>query len=271
MSDQNLNNGEQSSAAAAPSKQHGDYNCQICKFKTDASEEEHVPCWWRPWGPFGGDHSKTQKWLASKIESKPVHIIVVTLVLLDLLIILTDLSLQSFYPMEEEAPDAVHTAEKALAWTSVTILSIFTLEQFVKLAVFGPRYFLKVWHAIDAFVIITSLILEILLRGPSREVASLLIIFRLWRLVRIMHALAEEITIEHEESSKHHHKLEEKMQQRIHELERQLHLPPSPPMTLHSNERKNNLNTNGSSGTSISSDVSNGNNTSHSHDPLDIL
>jgi hypothetical protein len=268
LSDQNLHNGEQSRVVASPCKENGEWNCQLCKRETKTDEVERCPWWWRPFGPFSGDHSKMQQSLAKKLESRPLHIIVVVLVLLDLLIILTDLSLQSFFPIEEEAPHAVHTAEDVLAWTSVGILSLFTLEQFIKLAVFGPSYFCRVWHAIDAFVIVTSLVLEILLRGPSREVVSLLIIFRLWRLARIMHAIAEEITIEHEESIKQHHKLEKKMQQRIHELEQQLQVPLSPPMRLHEEKKsKNTLNNTGSTSTS---EVSNTSNTRHLHVPNDI-
>ncbi|KAH7619219.1 hypothetical protein Ndes2526B_g06173 [Nannochloris sp. 'desiccata'] len=269
ISDQNLSNGDQSNVAAAPTTNNEDWDCQFCKHgaKTDAPAEEPSPWWWT----VCGDHSRTQKWLAKKLESRPVHITVVALVLLDLILILTDLALLSFYPIEEESPHAVHTAENTFAWISVGILSLFTLEQLIKLAVFGPSYFYRVWHALDALIIVTSLVLEILLRGPSREVVSLLIIFRLWRLVRIMHAIAEEIATEHEESAKQHHKLERKMQQRINDLEWQLQLPLSPPMRLHEKKSKNGLTNNGGTNSTSTTDVKNANDTRHLHDPHDIL
>lgn len=42
----------------------------------------------------------------------------------------------------------------------------------------------------DAVVVITSLTLELTLRGIAQEVASLLIFFRLWRILRVMHGVA---------------------------------------------------------------------------------
>jgi hypothetical protein len=42
----------------------------------------------------------------------------------------------------------------------------------------------------DAVVVVTSLTLELTLRGIAQEVASLLIFFRLWRILRVMHGVA---------------------------------------------------------------------------------
>jgi hypothetical protein len=242
MSDQNnlkLNGSNQEERSIGT-----EWHCQFCKVsKAKAHEDHEPPIWWR----IGSkDYSETQKWLAKKIECRSVHLMIIILIFLDLCLILTDLSLSSFYPIEEEAPDAVHTVQNVFAWTSVGILSIFTLEQIAKLIVFGPQYFFKFWHALDAFIIIASLVLEIVLRQnqDAREVASLLIIFRLWRLVRIMHGIVEEVTVENEERMKNHHRLEKKMQMRINELELQLNLPPSPPMTLNGKKSKNNLTSN---------------------------
>jgi hypothetical protein len=250
MADQNnLTNGEEHSIGADSNTKIEDWDCQFCTKATkgDALEEERPPIWWR----IGGNHSETQKSLAKKLESRPVHILIVALVLLDLTLILTDLSMSSFYPNEEEAPEAVRSASNVFAWISVGILSVFTLEQLSKFVVFGPAYFFKFWHALDAFIIIASLVLEVVLRGAAREVTSLLVIFRLWRLVRIMHSIAEEVSAEHGESIEQHHKLEKKMQQRINELEKQLQLPPSSPITLNDKNSKQNLNTitNGSDNT----------------------
>lgn len=86
-----------------------------------------------------------------------------------------------------------------------------------------------------------------------------------------MHAIAEEIATEHEESAKQHHKLERKMQQRINDLEWQLQLPLSPPMRLHEKKSKNGLTNNGGTNSTSTTDVKNANDTRHLHDPHDIL
>ena len=47
------------------------------------------------------------------------------------------------------------------------------------------------WHLLDAAVVIASLVLELALKGTDKEVAALLIVFRLWRIIRVMHGVAE--------------------------------------------------------------------------------
>ena len=100
---------------------------------------------------------------------------------------------------------AAHSAETALSWTSITILCIFVAEQLLRLLVFGPRYFLSWWHALDAAIVIVSLVLELVLKGVERETLSLLVVFRLWRLVRIMHAVSVELEMQHDEALQRHH------------------------------------------------------------------
>ena len=43
------------------------------------------------------------------------------------------------------------------------------------------------------------------MRGTLREAASLLVILRLWRLVRVAHAVAESVTLEHHLELDRHH------------------------------------------------------------------
>jgi hypothetical protein len=108
----------------------------------------------------------------------------------------------------------VHTAEAALSWTSISILGVFTLEQAAKLAVFGPPYFVRsAWHSLDAAIIVASLVLEAVLRGVARETVSLLIVFRLWRLVRVMHGVAESVAEEHVVRMERHHDKERALAQ----------------------------------------------------------
>ncbi|KAF7793115.1 hypothetical protein EIP86_004223 [Pleurotus ostreatoroseus] len=45
-------------------------------------------------------------------------------------------------------------------------------------------------HLFDAFVIIVTFLLEVVLKGRERELAGLLIILRLWRLVKLVGGIA---------------------------------------------------------------------------------
>lgn len=80
-----------------------------------------------------------------------------------------------------------------LAQVSLAITTFFLVE--IPLSVwaiglqnynpFGPVPHAAL-HFFDAIVIVTTFVLEVVLRGRERELASLLIILRLWRLVKLV-------------------------------------------------------------------------------------
>jgi len=73
---------------------------------------------------------------------------------------------------------------------------IFVLEHLVRLWASGWRYFLRVphWplHLLDAFVVFTTLILEIGLRSYPElsSLVALLVLLRLWRLIKVVEGVA---------------------------------------------------------------------------------
>jgi len=52
------------------------------------------------------------------------------------------------------------------------------------------RYFSSKFHILDFLVIVASFIVDILLRGTIKEVASLIILIRLWRVFKIIEELS---------------------------------------------------------------------------------
>jgi len=48
------------------------------------------------------------------------------------------------------------------------------------------RFFKQWFHCFDAFVIIAGFIIDVATHGTVEEIASLIIIFRLWRFVKIV-------------------------------------------------------------------------------------
>ncbi|RCI00852.1 hypothetical protein CU097_015003 [Rhizopus azygosporus] len=117
---------------------------------------------------------------------------------------------------------------------SVCICVLFILEITLSLIAFGPRYFLPGWphwklHVFDAAVVITTFVLEIVLKGKEREVAGLLIIFRLWRVVKVIEAVVLSMSFTHQEEleklKERNEELQEKLkqvEQRNRELEQQV-------------------------------------------------
>ncbi|KAG0197452.1 hypothetical protein BGX28_009060 [Mortierella sp. GBA30] len=94
------------------------------------------------------------------------------------------------------------------------------LEILLKFVTFGPRYFWRgiphgILHLVDAVIIITSFTLEIILKGAEQELTNLLIVFRLWRVVKLTGTVAIEVS-EHDEARV------ALLKDRIHSLETEL-------------------------------------------------
>ena len=107
------------------------------------------------------------------------------------------------YPLEETDHKAgydyskypgVDVAHTALYSTTLVILASFLLELLALVYLLGPRHFCKqITYVVDLVVVAVSFSLEIFLKHASQEVLSvlpgILIIFRVWRFVRIGHGL----------------------------------------------------------------------------------
>lgn len=103
---------------------------------------------------------------------------------------------------------------------SLAIISIFMFEILLKIFAFGPGYFWIgtphwILHLVDAIIILTSFLLEIFLKGAEQELSSLLIVFRLWRVVKLTGTVAIEVS-EHDQA---HVAL---LEGRVKELEQEL-------------------------------------------------
>lgn len=91
-----------------------------------------------------------------------------------------------------EGPDAPQWLE-VLSHISLAITTFFLIEIPLSVFAFGPGFYRPFGsyphaslHFFDALIIMTTFILEVVLRGRERELASLLIILRLWRLVKLV-------------------------------------------------------------------------------------
>jgi hypothetical protein len=73
----------------------------------------------------------------------------------------------------------------------------------------GLRYFRSTFHCFDAAVIVASFVIDALLRGILEEIASLVIILRLWRVIKII----EELSVGAQEQSEALHERLELLEQ----------------------------------------------------------
>ncbi|KAF9185283.1 hypothetical protein BGZ51_002758 [Haplosporangium sp. Z 767] len=138
--------------------------------------------------------------LGEILETKRAHVVVLLLTLLDIILVMLQIGASLLHLDETEEETWVIAL---LGHLSLAIVSVFVLEILLRLFAFGPRYFWKptphgYLHLIDAVIILTSFLLEVFLKGAGQELSSLLIIFRLWRVLKLTGTVALEVT-EHDQ------------------------------------------------------------------------
>lgn len=179
-----------------------------------------------------------RQFLAHNFETTRFHMAIIGLTFLDMVFIVTELLVQvvasttscrlvdaeGHYKAELVFSPSVNTALEVLFWLSISILVLFCTEISMKFMVFGPLYFFRhPFELFDAVVIVTSLVLDLVFHGQEEGVAiEVLIVLRMWRLVRIMDSVAGEVKDNLElQKHKFEKKLKE-MEKKIEERDREI-------------------------------------------------
>ncbi|KAI0310043.1 hypothetical protein OF83DRAFT_1071155 [Amylostereum chailletii] len=134
---------------------------------------------------------------ANALESSWTHKLVITLIIIDAACVLADLSYILLSPgCTPPGPDGPVWLD-VLSYISIAITSVFLIEIPLSIWSLGAQHynpFSSVPHAplhfFDAAIIVTTFVLEVVLRGKERELAELLIILRLWRLIKLVGGVA---------------------------------------------------------------------------------
>ena len=144
--------------------------------------------------------------LQAKLHSHRFQMIIIGLVVIDFLIVLVQL-LMDIQVIKGVHHD--HLAIQFLHYTSIVILGLFLIEIVVKLYAFGLDFFHHKLEVFDAIVVIVSFALDIAYSGnmDAWDAVGLLVLLRLWRVVRIVNGIALSVKIEMDE--KMHHLKEE--------------------------------------------------------------
>ncbi|BGO90235.1 hypothetical protein NBRC10512_002438 [Rhodotorula toruloides] len=81
---------------------------------------------------------------------------------------------------------------------SLLITGAFVVEILLDFTAFGPAYYLTDrfhWlHSADAVVILVAFVLEVVLKGTEKQIASLITILRLWRLIKLVSSAEVSLT-----------------------------------------------------------------------------
>lgn len=82
---------------------------------------------------------------------------------------------------------------EALAHVSLVITILFLIEIPMAIWAFGLQYYNPfgrtthaALHLFDAAIIVVTFILEVVLKGRERELAGMIIVLRLWRLIKLV-------------------------------------------------------------------------------------
>ncbi|KAJ7098022.1 hypothetical protein B0H15DRAFT_1019275 [Mycena belliarum] len=131
---------------------------------------------------------------AQFLESRPLHLLVVFLISVDASCVLADLGYAFLH--ETCTPPAGPGSPlwlTVLSHISLGITAFFLIEIPLTLWALGWSFYDPLGpvphaalHLFDAFIILTTFILEVVLKGREQELAGLLIILRLWRLVKLV-------------------------------------------------------------------------------------
>jgi len=172
----------------------------------------------------GHEHSDSKswrEWTAKTLESQRLHKTVIALITIDASCVLADLTYTFLTDTCEVSEGNEPLWLTIAAHISLIITTFFLIEIPLTIWAFGFSYYRPrgpVLHAslhlFDAFVIVTTFVLEFVLRGRERELAGLLIILRLWRLVKLVGGVAVGAGELNEETSKRLAEAEEQLSRR---------------------------------------------------------
>ncbi|KAH0543039.1 hypothetical protein FGG08_002647 [Glutinoglossum americanum] len=120
------------------------------------------------------------------LSSRVAHYLILAMVALDVSCIFGDIFISLFTCGQENPDGAWDVAREALSDTSLVFSCLFMLELLVSVWALGFEYFRSWFRLFDATVITVGLMIDVLLHGVVVEVASLVIILRLWRIFKIV-------------------------------------------------------------------------------------
>jgi len=141
------------------------------------------------------EESRREK-VARGLESKRLHQTVLLFISVDAICVLADL-IYTFLSNPCSRPGEDPVWLEVFSIISLVITSLFLIEIPVAIYAFGIQYYNPFGsrlhsslHCFDATVIVVTFVLEAVLRGKERELAGLLVILRLWRLVKLVGGVA---------------------------------------------------------------------------------
>ncbi|AEO64529.1 uncharacterized protein THITE_2110762 [Thermothielavioides terrestris NRRL 8126] len=140
---------------------------------------------------YSSTYARRRSQARALLSSRAKHYFVLGLVALDVTAILADLFVALVAcDLGKTDEEWVTRAREILHPFALVFSTLFVAELGVTVWAFGWRYFRDWFHCFDGVVITVSFIVDVVTRGIVEEIASIVIILRLWRLVKIIEELS---------------------------------------------------------------------------------
>ncbi|KAK9327235.1 hypothetical protein V1520DRAFT_394003 [Lipomyces starkeyi] len=164
--------------------------------------------------------------------SRASHILIIILVALDTLLVLAQLYIELFSCEQPNVYGFLRVSLSTIRGLSLAISTIFLIELISSIYAFGSHYFSgqgRWLRLLDAVVIISSFVFDLIEEGPFSEGAELIVVLRFWRIAKI----AEEVSTETREELEKMRDDNRALRSRLVELESLLGIRPSDDPLLH--------------------------------------
>jgi hypothetical protein len=135
-----------------------------------------------------------RSYLSKYLKSPRFNLFILSLVLVDLAFSVIEIVIAALEDEELEH----HVLLRVINVLSFGILGVFVTELLLNVYVFGIKHFSSWFNVLDAILIIGAIVIEVILSGTERDVASLVVVFRLWRVVKVMDGVATTMKLRYE-------------------------------------------------------------------------
>ncbi|KAI2463630.1 hypothetical protein F4781DRAFT_437225 [Annulohypoxylon bovei var. microspora] len=154
-------------------------------------------------------YHRAQTAISRFTNSRTRHWILLVLIILDVAGILSDIFIALITcEIGIENDEWVAPTRSALAIFSLVMSFVFLAELALSLFANGWGYFRSWFHRFDAFVVVAGLAVDLIENNTAEEIASLIVILRLWRFVKIVDEFSVEASEEMEDLRKRVEELE---------------------------------------------------------------
>ncbi|KAL0942424.1 uncharacterized protein CTRU02_200310 [Colletotrichum truncatum] len=125
------------------------------------------------------------------LASRKKHFVVLALVSLDVATLMANIFVELVAcDMKREDEPWVRNTRRGLTTAGLVFSCVFLVELILSVFAFGLRYFSDWFHLLDGVVIVASFIIDVLSHGIVEEIASLVIVFRLFRFIKLVEEMS---------------------------------------------------------------------------------